>query len=150
MPELCPHCGAEQPLVRVTFCPACRGDVDEPPINSANGQPIRETVDLTDCYATETQFRSRVRQSRYATQGVFVAVAEGLQFVGPKGFGFEMRRITAVRWMVPWTTFVALSVCDVLLVPVFVIMAASGGGQALGCAAISLFTLVVGNVAAAQ
>lgn len=147
MPQLCPHCGAEQPAVRVAFCPACRNDVDEPPVNPQTGLAERETLDLNVWYATETLFYSWGKKSRSVARGVFVILSEGIQFVDRQGWGFEMRRINAVRWMFPWTTCVGLAIPVVLFFLLLIFVAATGG-PIWGCLTVSMSALVIGILAA--
>jgi hypothetical protein len=40
---VCPHCGADLPIVKDAFCPSCGEDVDEPP---RGPQTIEELVKL--------------------------------------------------------------------------------------------------------
>jgi hypothetical protein len=103
-------------------------------------------VDLHIWYATETLFHSWGNKSLLVTRGLLVLGDEGIQFIGPNGWGFEMRRIRAVRWMVPWTTIVVLAICDALFL--LLVLATASRGSFLGCAVVSFLPLQIGNLAA--
>jgi hypothetical protein len=127
MPDLCPHCGAKQPAVRVAFCPACRNDVDEPRLDPETGQPIRETVDLVIWYGIKETFLGWLRPQRLTASGVLIGASEGLQFVAGNGTGFEMRRITAARRLFPWSNAMTLIICYVIVFVIEVLVTNEGG-----------------------
>ncbi len=119
MPDSCPHCGTNLPPVQDGFCPDCRGDLAEAPLEPRPDRavPGGDALATGVWYTTKDRLFSWMKMRWFDDQGSISAAPPRFVFRGQRT-RFGMSRLVAVRLdgpVVPWGAAVNLALGNVLV-----------------------------------